>query len=193
MKDSKVLTPEKRQTLSKKISKIATNIVVLRVQSCHIDDFRSMGVNLDKIEAMKMAQIIDIAEGSRIYVDSLTQNPKKFSNLICSYLKNREADTVVKNYMDESVPVVSAASIIAKVERDASIEEIKQKVGVDFGVGYPHDTRTIQFLEKLIKETKGQLPSFVRQSWITTQVLQEKAWQKKVKDFFVRKEDCIED
>ncbi len=193
VKDSKVLTPAKRESLAKKISELATNIVVLRVQPCHIDDFRAMGVNLDKIEAMKMAQIIDMAEGSKVYVDALTQNPKKFSNLIYKYLKNHEVDTVVKNYMDESVPVVSAASIIAKVERDASIAEIKQKVGVDFGVGYPHDARTIQFLEQLIKETKGKLPSFVRQSWITTQTLQEKAWQRKVKDFFIRKEDCIEE
>ena len=97
---------------------------------------------------------------------------------------------VIENYLDESVPVVSAASIIAKVERDKAIAEIKQKVGFDFGVGYSHDKRTIKFVEKLLKENKN-LPNFVRKSWVTIQVLQENLWQRKVKDFFAKKEnDC---
>lgn len=192
VKDSKVLAPAKREKLAKEIEKIASSILVMRVQPCHIDDFRATGINLDKIEAMKMAQIIDMSNGSKIFVDSLTQNPKKFHNLIRSYLKNKEAEMVVENYMDESVLIVSASSIIAKVERDAAIKEIKQKVGFDFGVGYPHDSRTIEFIEKLIKETKGDLPTFIRRSWITTQDLLEKSWQRKVKDFFIRKEECKE-
>jgi ribonuclease HII len=188
VKDSKVLTPERRVKLAKEIEKIATNIIVLRVQPCHIDDCRKMGFNLDKIEAMKMAQIIDMSNGSKVFVDSLQQNPKKFENLIISYLQKKEADLVVRNYLDESVPIVSAASIIAKVERDAAIAELKKKVGFDFGIGYPSDARTIAFVKKLIKETKGELPTFVRKSWITVQLLKEQTWQKKIKDFFVKKD-----
>ncbi|MDZ7262738.1 MAG: ribonuclease HII, partial [candidate division KSB1 bacterium] len=44
-------------------------------------------------------------------------------------------------------PVVSAASIIAKVDRDRKIEELKKKFSYDFGVGYSHDKNTIAFLE----------------------------------------------
>ena len=100
-----------------------------------------------------------------------------------------------ENYLDESIPVVSAASIIAKVERDKSIKELEKRVGEPIGVGYPHDALTIQFIEKVIKQSKGkELPPYIRKSWVTTQVLQEKAWQRKLKDFILgkTKEECGE-
>lgn len=190
-KDSKVLSPKKREELAKKIEKVAAKIVVMRVQPSSIDNYRANGTNLDGIEAMKMAQIISMTEEddykNTTYVDALSQNPKRFEQKIVSYMKKKDSDMVVDNYMDESVPVVSAASIIAKTERDAVIEKLKKQVGVDFGVGYPHDQRTIEFIENSIKGGK-ELPVFVRKSWMTTQNILEKSWQRKVKDFFIRKE-----
>ena len=166
----------------------------MSVQPCKIDNYRAMGVNLDKIEAMRMAQIIDINLNSKIYVDSLQQNSKKFKQLIVSFLQNKNADLIVENYMDESITVVGAASIIAKVERDKAIKELQQQVGQPIGVGYSHDPVTIKFVEDLIKQTKGKLPEYVRKSWVTTEMLLEKAWQRKVKDFFLgRKEECREE
>ncbi|MEM5879436.1 MAG: ribonuclease HII [Candidatus Aenigmatarchaeota archaeon] len=192
VKDSKVLSPKRREELAKKIEDIARNIVVLRVQPCKIDSYRAKGINLDKIEAMKMAEIIDMCGAKKVFVDSLEQNTKKFKNLILSFLKNNNADLIVENYLDESIPVVSAASIIAKVNRDEAIEDIKKKEGVDFGVGYSHDPSTIEFLKKLIKERKGNLPNYVRKSWVTTQDLLNKNWQQKLKDFFKKDEKCKE-
>lgn len=190
VKDSKVLSPERRKKLAKEIEEIAKNLVVLRVQPCKIDSYRASGINLDKIEAMKMAEIIDVCNVKKVFVDSLEQNSKKFKEMILSFLKNKDVDLVVENYLDESVPVVSAASIIAKVNRDEAIEEIKRKEGIDFGVGYSHDQRTIEFLKKLIKERKGKLPNYVRESWITTQLLKGESLQKKIKDFFKKSEKC---
>jgi ribonuclease HII len=185
VKDSKKLSPKRREKLAKEIENIARDIIILRVRACKIDNYRSRGVNLDRIEAMKMAEIIMMCSGNRIYIDSLSQNPKRFKQLILQFLKNKKHNLVVENYLDESVPVVSAASIIAKVERDKVIEEIKKKVKFDFGVGYSHDLRAIKFVEKLIKEKKNLHP-WVRKSWMTTKLLQEKSWQKKIKDFFKR-------
>lgn len=194
VKDSKLLSPKRREELYNEIEKLSTNISIMKVQPCKIDNYRAMGVNLDKIEAMRMAQIIDINIGSKIYVDSLTQNPKKFKQLIVSFLQKKEVDLIVENYMDESILVVGAASVIAKVERDRAIIELKKEVGYDFGVGYPHDSRSIQFVEKLIKETKGRLPEYIRKSWVTTEMLLEKSWQRKLKDFiFGKKEECKEE
>jgi len=191
VKDSKELSPKRREELAKAIDQTAKNIVVIRIQPCKIDSYRQKGINLDKIEAMNIARIIDMSEG-KVYVDSLEQNSKKFKDLIVSFLQNKKRDLVVENYLDESVPVVSAASIIAKVERDKAIEEIKRKVNYDFGVGYSHDPRTIAFLEKLISESK-ELPPYVRKTWVTTRVLQEKSWQKKLKDFILgKKKECRE-
>lgn len=193
VKDSKELSPKKREELYPKIEKLSTNVIVMRVQPCKIDNYRAMGINLDKIEAMRMAQIIDLNVESTIFVDSLQQNPRRYRQLIASFLQNKGADMVVENYLDESVPIVSAASIIAKVERDKAIAELKQQVNFDFGVGYSHDKRTIEFVERLIKETKGNLPEYVRKSWITSQVLLENSLQRKLKDFIFGKEDCEED
>jgi len=192
VKDSKVLSPKRREELSKQIENIARNIVVMRVQPCKIDTYRERGINLDKIEAMKMAEIIDICGGGKFFIDSLEQNSKKFKQLIVSFLKDNDKELVVENYMDESVPVVSAASIIAKVNRDAAIDEIKRREGFDFGVGYPHDAKSVEFVKKLIKERGGKLPPYIRKSWITTQTLLERSWQQKVKDFFKKQEKCKE-
>lgn len=193
VKDSKLLSPKKREELYEKIEKLATNIAIMRVQSCKIDNYRAMGVNLDKIEAMRMAQIIDLNMDSKIYVDSLEQNSKKFKQLIVSFLQKKDADLVVENYLDESVIVVGAASIIAKVERDKAIKELEREIGEPIGVGYSHDQTTINFVEKLIKQTKGNLPDYVRKSWVTTELLMEKSFQRKVKDFFFgSKKDCKE-
>ena len=188
VKDSKELTPKKREELYKHIEKIAKDIFVLKVAPCRIDTYRNMGINLDKIEAMKMAEIIDFNSSSRVYIDSLTHNPPRFKKVIEKFVKNKNAELIVDNYMDESVTVVSAASIIAKVERDREIEEIKKTVGVNFGVGYPHDPRTIQFMEKIVSESKGKdLPDYIRKSWVTTEMMQERNWQKKIMEFVFRK------
>lgn len=190
VKDSKALTPKKREELYESIQKIAKDIFVLKVAPCRIDTYRNMGINLDKIEAMKMAEIVDFTNGSRVFIDSLTHNPKRFKGVVTKFMKNKNAELIVENYMDESVIAVSAASIVAKVERDKEIAELKQQVGVDFGVGYPHDPLTIQFIEKIIKETNGkQLPDYIRKTWVTTEFLQEKAWQRKVIDFIFRKKE----
>lgn len=184
VKDSKKLTPKKREELFDHIESIAKDVYVLKVAPCRIDTYRGNGVNLDKIEAMKMAEIIDFSSAGTVYVDSLTHNPGKFKSLVKSFVKNKNAELIVENYMDESIIAVSAASIIAKVHRDRDIEELKQKVGFDFGVGYPHDQLTIQFIEKVIKESNGkELPDYIRKSWVTTEMLQEKSWQKKLKEF----------
>lgn len=189
VKDSKELSPSRREELAQLIERLARNIVVLRVQPCKIDSYRAKGINLDKIEAMKMAQVIDMCGANVVYVDSLEQNAKKFEGLIRSFLKEKDVKLVVENYLDEKIPVVGAASIIAKTERDAAIEEIKKKVNYEFGVGYSHDIRTLEFVKKLIKETKGDLPPYVRRSWITVDLLKEETWQKKLKDFIFGKKE----
>ena len=194
VKDSKKLSPMMREKLAKVIEKVAKDIVVIRVQACKIDDYRARGINLDKIEAIKMAEIIKIINSERIYIDSLEANPSKFKQMILKNLEPNGTELIVENYADETYTAVSAASIIAKVHRDNAIKEIKERVNFDFGVGYSHDKRTIEFVQMLVKKHKGDLPPYVRKSWITTQDLLEKSFQKKVKEFiFRKKEDCKEE
>ena len=59
--------------------------------------------------------------------------------------------------------MVSAASIIAKVERDREIAKLTLKYG-DFGSGYLTDEKTMGFLKRLL-DRYGDYPSCVRKSW----------------------------
>jgi ribonuclease HII len=207
VKDSKELTPKKREELFKQIESIAKDIVVVKVSACKISSFKAKGINLDKLEAMKIAEMITMIDADKIYIDSIEQNSGKFEKMIKEFLpdEKKNAKLVVKNYLDESISVVSAASIIAKVERDKEIEEIKKQVNFDFGVGYSHDERTREFIEKIL-QTEDHPPSYLRIHWETVQdiarklldenkkvkrwvfeeILKEDSWQKKIKDFFLK-------
>lgn len=216
VKDSKELSPKRREELAKIIEDVAKNLIVLRVPACRINSYMNKKINLDRVEAMKMAEIISMVDAEVVYIDSLgnTNNSKskRFEKLILENLKKRDIKLVVENYADETYPVVSAASIIAKVERDKAIEELKAKAGFDFGVGYSHDIRTVKFLEKVLTEYEEK-PNFIRwhwdtvenlatelfekgkklRPWVKEEILGEKSWQKRVKDFFFKKVKCKEE
>jgi len=66
------------------------------------------------------------------------------------------------HHADSRFVVVSAASIVAKVNRDRAIAVLRKKH--DVGSGYPSDLKTIHFVKNYIL-TKKEVPSFVRSSW----------------------------
>ena len=70
-----------------------------------------------------------------------------------------------ENHADETYPVVSAASILAKVERDRIIAELCEEYG-DFGSGYPSDPKTLRFLRDWFNEYH-HFPPMVRRKWST--------------------------
>ena len=72
---------------------------------------------------------------------------------------------VAEHRADRTYVVVSAASIIAKVERDRAVERLREAHG-DFGSGYPSDDQTIAYLKSWV-EREGKEPSFARKSWKT--------------------------
>jgi ribonuclease HII len=179
VKDSKELSPKKRELLYPKIKKIAKDYVILKISAKEIDELRKR-MNLNRIEAEKMAQIIKTMKADIAYVDTPQVSTEKFKAILLSLARNK-TKVICENYADVKYPVCSAASILAKVERDKEIERIKKKVGFDFGVGYTHDPRTIEFLKKLLK--RGEYPDFVRRSWITAKDLKSKKEQKTLKEY----------
>jgi len=183
VKDSKLLTPQKREELAPQLEKIASHIVIIRIPARIIDANRRKGINLNQIEALKMAEIINLLEPDKAYIDSPGYNSNKFRDYLFSKLENKKIKLICENFADKKYPVVSAASIIAKVERDRLIEELKKKVCYDFGVGYSHDKRCIEFLKKLAKENKGKMPSYVRTTWDTVKQIIEEYKQPKILSF----------
>lgn len=178
VKDSKLLTPKRRETLAELISQKAAKCEIVEISPAKIDESRLVKkINLNELEAMKFAQILDCLKPDIAYVDSTDPNPAMFKGRIQLHLQTK-AKLVVENFADRKYVVVGAASIVAKVRRDQRISELRKRYG-DFGSGYTSDPRTIAFLEQWVRE-HGELPEFARKSWETAQRIESEAKQKKL-------------
>jgi ribonuclease HII len=179
VKDSKLLTPKRREQLYIELKKILKGFMTVKITAREIDKQREQK-NLNIIEAEAMAKIIRDADVDKAIVDAPQVTTEKFSNILLNLAKNR-TEIKSENKADVTYPIVSAASIIAKVERDEEIEKIKKKVGVDFGVGYPHDERTITFVKSVLNHP--DFSQYIRHSWVTVELLKGKKKQKKLGEF----------
>jgi ribonuclease HII len=138
---------------------------------------------LNKLEELKMAEIIRELKPSSIYIDAVDVNEDRFRKSILNLLDYTPKEIISKHKADDLFPIVSAASIIAKDKRDSIIEEMKKKYG-DFGSGYTSDKRTTDFLREWIKRNK-KIPDFARKSWDTIKkIVDEELSNKKITDFF---------
>lgn len=160
LKDSKKLSPKRRTVLSRKIKKIAECYPV-KITARDIDNLRSKNVNLNEIEKLAMKKIISDCEPDIAVIDCMDVKPRRFKAEIENYKENLRV--VAEHKADAKYPIVSAASIVAKVERDMEIHKIRKKFN-DVGSGYPSDPKTIAFLKKT---SYDELPDFVRKSWAT--------------------------
>ncbi len=180
VKDSKRLSPSKRERLAEEIKKTALKYHVIGLSPAQIDEVVETGKKLHKLnwlEARTMANVISALKPDVAYVDASDVLADRFKTDIMENLEFK-VQIVSEHKADVKYPIVSAASIIAKVERDQAISELRDTYG-DFGCGYATDSKTLQFLENLIREL-GSYPDFVRKSWKTAKRLKEKARQTKL-------------
>jgi ribonuclease HII len=177
VKDSKMLTPGQRTRLTPIIRQIVERISITELAPEEIDEFVLRGRKLRKLnylEARAMARVIEKLDPAIAYVDASDVRTERFAQHIQEQLSKR-VRIVSEHHADEKYPVVSAASIIAKVTRDQRIEELERQYG-EFGSGYPSDQRTVCFLEDWIKK-HGSLPAFVRKSWKTIRRIEQETKQ----------------
>jgi ribonuclease HII len=179
VKDSKMLSPRQRARLYPQIKKIAKDYVILKISAKEIDEKRKVK-NLNMIEAEMMVKIIKAMKADKAYIDAPQVSTEKFKNILLAMAKNH-TEIIAENHADVKFPVVSAAAILAKVERDKEIEVIKKKVDFDFGVGYSHDERSRKFVEKCLKDKKCL--EYIRHSWVTVDDLKNKKEQKTLKEY----------
>jgi ribonuclease HII len=165
VRDSKLLSPKKRETLSTEIMRLAEKHSVLKLTPTEIDRAVESGRKLHKLnrlEAQTMAKIIADLKPDTVYVDAADVLEDRFRNHIQEELTVK-TKIISKHKADRTYVVVSAASIIAKVERDREIEILSQEYG-DFGSGYLTDPKTMAFL-KLWVASHNDYPDCVRKSW----------------------------
>lgn len=182
VRDSKELPHSKRVELAEKIERIAKDVVVFKVGPCKIDTFKKQGVNLNRVESMKFADIIKMLNPHLAYIDAPDPNLTKF-NALMKKLVGDGIEIVAKHKADRDHPVVSAASIIAKVERENEIAKLKEQYG-DFGTGYTSDVNTITWLREWLKNNKEFPEHLVRRTWATHDMLKSEKEQKSLGDWF---------
>ena len=181
VKDSKLLSPDKREYLAGKIKKLAVGWRVVKLSPEDIDKVVKTGRKLhrlNRLEAQTMAKVIEALKPDVAYVDASDVLADRFGRHIAEELSFK-VKIVSEHKADKKYPIVSAASIIAKVERDRAISRLRQEYG-DFGCGYPTDPKTLEFLEKWISEF-GSYPDFVRKSWKPAKRLKNEATSKQTR------------
>lgn len=167
VKDSKKLSPRKRECLRGKILDVVDDHQIELIPAHQIDERRRVR-NLNRIEAVAMAKILDALRPDVAQVGSVDVIPERFRFMILSEMEAPvEIDSV--HHAEDRFPAVAAASIVAKVARDEAVASLRREYG-DFGTGYPRDTRTRSFIKEWYQREKS-LPSIVRRSWKTTEIL----------------------
>ena len=167
VRDSKRLTRQRREEMVPKIMAVS-KVEILEVPAEEIDSLRS-SMTLNEVEAMLFAQVVDKLSPSIAYLDAADANEKRFKELTKSRMKCG-AEIVSMHRADAEFPVVSAASIVAKVHRDRRMDAIEDELGVAIGSGYTSDSVTRGFMEAWL-DRNGTLPPHVRRSWKTSQKL----------------------
>lgn len=181
--DSKKLTEKQRESIFKEINaahgkEIGYFVDVLGAEMLSnnmLSDWDKGGRNLNKIShdsaigLIKKVQSIGFVV-RRCYLDAVGNNDK-YKSLIARALNDDSIEIVVESKADDTFPVVSAASICAKVTRDHALNDfLYPEKGKEFsrkvGCGYPGDKVTRGWLKDHIDPTFG-FPSIVRFSWKT--------------------------
>jgi ribonuclease HII len=189
--DSKKLSPKKRNRLFSFVTDSADSFYIAEISNKEVDDaLNNPDLNLNKLEAIHMVNIIKKLLPDMTIIDCPSTNPVAYLNYLSSLFKANHSNEIIKNgdewemimkfddrsmilkalyKADEKYKVVGAASILAKVTRDNRIEEMKEKIGIDFGSGYPSDPKTQSFLRKY----HGQFDIF-RTTWSSYKRLNKK-------------------
>ncbi|UCD20523.1 MAG: ribonuclease HII [archaeon] len=191
IKDSKLILPSKRKKLFKDIKKISLGYEILATSPDEIDGRGSAGLNLNKIEAVKTAEIINelikkIKEEVEIevYVDCPSPNIRIWQRYVEKHLDHKKNVNLIlkcEHKADMNHVECGAASILAKVTRDSEIEKIKKRIGIDFGSGYSSDERTIEFMKN--HSSKFKHDGIFRKTWGTWKNHVKKKSQKKLFDY----------
>jgi ribonuclease HII len=184
VRDSKKLSPNRREILARKIKDIAIKYEIVVIPAEDIDDMRKV-ITLNEIEVNAFVKVISKIEPKICYVDSADVNDKRFGNDILSQLSFKP-DIISKHKADDIYPIVGAASILAKTRRDEEVRKIEKvlikKLGLPLGSGYPADVITQKFLREWMNRF-GDLPPYTRRSWKTAKNMIKQRDTKKLDDF----------
>ncbi|WP_254864588.1 ribonuclease HII [Halovivax gelatinilyticus] len=176
--DSKELTPAKRESLAETMrAGDAICVGVGVIEPARIDapetDMNGLAVTAHARaieDALGETDVASETDGDLQGVcDACDTDADRFARRVtddCSLPVSVDAS----HGADADDPLVGAASVIAKVDRDARVERLAARYAErgydDLGSGYPSDPKTRSFLESYVAD-HGELPDGARRSWGT--------------------------
>ncbi len=181
VKDSKQLTRKRRLFLENVIREKAEAFSIQISHASEIDGKNKDGTNLNDLEAQMAAKIINEINKAqkdgeakiKVVIDCPSTNRVKWRDTVQTKIENlSNLEILCEHKADINHVAVSAASILAKEEREREMDALKEKYGSSIGSGYASDPITRKFLEKNIKKLDDK--GIFRKSW--------KTWKKATSD-----------
>ncbi|XP_020503326.1 ribonuclease H2 subunit A [Labrus bergylta] len=181
--DSKTLTEEERENLFEKIDEansfVGWALQILSPNTISTSMLQRTKYNLNALSHDTAIGLVQYALDSgvqlkEVFVDTVGP-AEKYEDKLSKLFPGIEV--TVRPKADSLFPVVSAASICAKVARDRAVkgwnfQEDLGEVDADYGSGYPGDPKTKAWLQKYLDPVFGY-PQFVRFSWSTAKILMD--------------------
>ncbi|CAN1747723.1 Ribonuclease H2 subunit A [Linum perenne] len=174
--DSKTLKEEKREELFESLKldqSIGWAVDVIDPRELSAKMLKKNKINLNEISHDSASGLVKRVLNmgvllTEVYVDTVG-DPEKYRVKLSERFPS--VKFVVAKKADSLYPVVSGASIVAKVTRDRSLrewvfDESYKDIGRNFGSGYPGDPDTKTWLEQHKHKVFG-FPTLVRFSWGT--------------------------
>lgn len=160
--DSKALTPARRARARERLAGLGA-LDLVRIEPAAIDDG-----NVNELEVAAFLELVARLRPDRVLLDAPV-HPAGIPALRRRLVRQSGVeDWIVEPKADVRWAVVGAASIHAKLERDAAIQALGP-----VGSGYPSDPVTVAWLQARLRE--GPLPPCVRTRWGTLDRLRQAA------------------
>ena len=193
--DSKTLTPTVRSSLMRTLCTTTSDLHAQCGWATRVMSARDIGAGMlhptggYNLNAQAMDATISLIKEvfelgvnlQEIYIDTIGR-PQTYQEKLQRIFPATKI--VVAKKADSIYPCVSAASVVAKVTRDAALEVCFQayegegkEVGQGWGSGYPSDQRTVGWLKDNVDGVFGW-PGECRFSWGTAKDLLEKEGKK---------------
>lgn len=177
--DSKALSPDRRDRIAARLrddDRVAVGVKAVGVD--RIDDPET-DMNGLALSGQAAAVRAVVRAGDRVVADAADVDAERFGRRLAEAVG--DCEVVAEHRADETRPVVGAASVVAKVERDRRVAALEPEYG-DVGSGYPSDPTTRAFLREYLRD-HGRLPACARSSWSTCADLLAAAEQSALDEF----------
>ena len=186
VRDSKMLTRRMRNYLFDEIYSAAEEVKVYKISASEINESMKNKISINELEAINFARLIDSLkkEPRKVFLDSPDVISERFGlrvrlfskkQLLVAGMRRQAAANsirvIAEHKADARYPIVSSASIIAKVVRDGEIARIRKRENIEIGSGYPSDRITVEAIRRSLGS--GRLSPYLREHWKTLKTIRQ--------------------